>query len=131
MNSKLSYRKKLIIQKGTPALLIILMGIIVILKLDYRLTGIIMVIAMITFAGMAINIKQHNCEPEDEMAKYNQYKAGDLSFTITLASVGIGMIYVVYNKTSITFSIPAFMFLFAGISILNLIIFLVYDIRGI
>jgi hypothetical protein len=130
MKSKLSLRKKVIIQIISPTLIIINMGIIRMRGQDSLLSYIVIALAIAFFILMLFNTYRKNCEPEDEMAKYNQQRADSLSFNITLIAAACMMVYSLAIKKSILFSFTELLFIFAGMNILNLAIFLYYDIRG-
>lgn len=130
MKSKLSLRKKVIIQIISPTIITITMGIIRIRGQDSLLSDIIMFLAICFFLFMLFNTYRKNFESEDEMSKRNQQKADSLSFNIILITVAVVMLYALKTKTSVTLSMEVLLFIFAGMNILNLIIFLFYDIRG-
>lgn len=130
MKSKMSLRKKVIIQTGCPTIITTAVGIISIRGQDELLTNIIILLAVVFFAFMIFNSYRKNFEPEDEMARANQQKADSLSFNIMIVIVAIMMLYALKMRTSLELSISILLFSFAGMNVMNLVIFLYYDIRG-
>jgi uncharacterized membrane protein len=130
MKSKLSLRKKVIIQIISPTLITLNIGIISMYGQNSLLSDIVIILAIGFYLLMLYYTYRKNCEPEDEMSMRSQQKADSLSFNITLVAVAGIMIYAFMVKKSVVFSITSLLFIFAGMNILNLIIFLYYDIRG-
>jgi hypothetical protein len=106
------------------------MGIIKVHGQDNLLTNVIMLLAIGFYIYMLINTYRKNFEPEDEMAKRNQQKADSLSFNITLITVAGLVLYALFIRTQIILSMTLLLFVFAGMNILSLSLFLYYDIRG-
>ena len=130
MKSKLSLRKKIIIQIISPTLITINMAIISIHRKDSMLSYIIIILAIALYLLMLFNTYRKNCEPEDEMARSNQQKADSLSFNIMSITVAAVMLYCLTTKIPVVLSELVLLLIFAGMNILNLGIFLFYDMRG-
>jgi|GEM_PF-5000264 len=129
MKTKLSLRKKIIMQTIVPDIVIIICGVLANLQTG-MLNNIMGLFAIVLFIFMFIYTNRKKSEPTDEMAKQNQLKAGNLSYTITLVTVGLVMLYALKFKTSVIISMPVLVYAFVCMHILNLAIFLFYDIRG-
>lgn len=130
MKAKLSLRKKVIIEIISPTIITTTMGIIRIRGKDSFLTDIILFLAVAFYLIMVVNTYFKNFQPEDEMAKRNQQRADSLSFNITMIVVAGAMLYGLFMKAAVVLSITTIIFIFAGMNILNLLLFLFYDIRG-
>lgn len=130
MKSKLSLRKKVIMQTIIPAVIIVNCGVSTIRGQGGMLTNIIMFLDIVFLLFMLIYTNLKDCEPTDEMTKLNQFKAAYVAYIIILATVGLVMLYALRLKTSIIISVLSLTFIFVGMVILSLVIFLFYDIRG-
>ncbi|MBU3182624.1 hypothetical protein [Clostridium psychrophilum] len=129
MKTKLSLRKKIVMQTIVPDIVIIVCGVLANMQ-NGLLNNIMGLFAIVLLLFMFIYTNRKKSEPTDEMAKQNQLKAGKLSYTITLAMFGLVMLYALKFKTSVIISMPVLVYGFVCIHILNLAIFLFYDIRG-
>ena len=130
MKSKMSLLKKVIIQTSCPIIITTAVGIIGIQGHDGLITNVIILFAVLFFLYMIFNSLKKNFENEDEMARVNQQRADSLSFNVMLVVVAVMMIYGLKAKASVNLSASELLFGFAGMNILNLVIFLYYDIRG-
>lgn len=129
MKTKLSLRKKIIMQNMAPAIVIVICGVIT-RRDNGMFTNILGLFAIGLLLFMFIYTNNKKSEPTDEMAKQNQLKAGNLSYNITLVTVGLVMLYALKIKASVIISMPVLVCFFVCMIILNLAIFLFYDIRG-
>ena len=88
MKTKLSLRKKIIMQNMAPAIVIVICGVIT-RRDNGMFTNILGLFAIGLLLFMFIYTNNKKSEPTDEMAKQNQLKAGNLSYNITLVTVGL------------------------------------------
>ncbi|AFM39850.1 hypothetical protein Desaci_0790 [Desulfosporosinus acidiphilus SJ4] len=130
MSSKLSLRKKIIMRTISQSVVILFSGEIIMRGQHDMLTKIIAFIPIVFFLSILFYTNRKDCEPRDEMARFNQLKAGNLSYSITLCAIGLVMFYALWFKTSVVISLLNLVFIFVAMYILNLAIFLFYDIRG-
>lgn len=130
MKTKLSFRKKVIIEIMSPTIVTATMGLIYLNGRDSILTNVILGMALLGFIVMLFNSYHKKYEPEDERAKHSQMKADSLSFNVMLVSLGGILLYSLIRNNSIRISFAMLLYSFIGMNLLNLVLFLYYDIRG-
>lgn len=128
MKPKLSLRKRVIMKTISPSLVILICGLI--RRQEGMLINISLFLAILIFLFLHIYINRRDCEPKDEMTDFNQKKAASLTYTIILSMVGVLMLYALWFKTPVIISMTNLVIIFLSMFILNIAVFLFYDIRG-